>query len=104
MEGMQDRAEVRDWSLESGGCRLRNAAQPDEHHRLRGTEGAHSVRVSCMWNVETPSGSGPLFLAGRPTVRKAELLGGNRMTREANAGPPKGDGKGITSSGRLLVV
>jgi hypothetical protein len=43
-------------------------------------------------------------LAGRPTVRKAEFLGGNRMTREANAGIPKGDGKGITRSGRLLVV
>jgi hypothetical protein len=26
-------------------------------------------------------------------VRDAELLGGNRMTREANAGASKGDGK-----------
>jgi hypothetical protein len=26
------------------------------------------------------------------------------MTREANAGIPKGDGKGITRSGRILVV
>jgi len=29
-------------------------------------------------------------------VRKAEALAGNRMTREAKAGVPKGDGKGIT--------
>jgi hypothetical protein len=57
MEGMRDRAEARDWPLKSGKCRLRNAARPGEHHRPRGTEGAHSVRVSCMWNVETPSGS-----------------------------------------------
>src|SRR4051795_7172556 len=99
---MQDPAEIRDWPPESGGCRLRNAAQPGEHHCPRGTEGAHSVRVSCMWNVETPSGSG--CLAGRPTVREAESLGGNRMTREANAGTSKGDGKDFTSSGRLLVV
>src|SRR3954453_18064394 len=99
---MQDPAEVRDWPLESGGCRLRNAAQPGEHHRPRGTEGAHSVRVSRMWNVEPRPG--PAVSVGRPTVREAESLGGNRMTREANAGTPKGDGKGITGSGRLLVV
>jgi len=40
-------------------------------------------------------------LAGRRTVRDAELSGGNRMTREANAGVLKGDGKawrdGLTS-------
>jgi hypothetical protein len=37
-------------------------------------------------------------------VREAESLGGNRMTREANAGTPKGDGKDFTSSGHLLAV
>jgi hypothetical protein len=47
---------------------------------------------------------GPAVWAGRPTVREAESLGGNRMAREANAGTPKGDGKDVTSSGRLLVV
>src|SRR3954464_11197488 len=98
---MQGRAEVRDWPLESGGCRPWNAARPGEHHRPRGTEGAQSVRVSCMWNVETPSGSSRW--AGRPSVRKAESLGGNRMTREANAGPPKGDAQSITSSRHLLA-
>jgi hypothetical protein len=46
-----------------------------------------------MWNVETPSGSS--LAAGRPTARNAELLAGNRMTRKANAGMPKGDGKGV---------
>jgi hypothetical protein len=54
---MLDRAEIRDWPLGSGGCRRRNAATPGEHHRPRGTEGAQSVRVSYMRNVETPSGS-----------------------------------------------
>jgi hypothetical protein len=47
---------------------------------------------------------GPAVSAGRPTVREAESLGGNRMTREANAGTSKGDGKDFTSSGRLLAV
>jgi hypothetical protein len=32
-------------------------------------------------------------LAGRPTVRRAEVPGGNRMAREANGGAPKGDRK-----------
>jgi hypothetical protein len=32
-------------------------------------------------------------VAGRPTVRKAQLPAGNRMPRVANAGAPKGDGK-----------
>src|SRR3954449_6693633 len=41
---------------------------------------------------------GSAIPAGRPTVRKAESLGGNRMTREANADTPKGNGKDITSS------
>lgn len=35
-------------------------------------------------------------MAGRPTVREAEVLAGNRMTREAKAGASKGDGKGTT--------
>ena len=77
--------------LGSGGCRTSNARRPGEHHRPRGTEGAHSVRVSCMWNVETPSGSSRE--TGRRTVRDVELPGGNRMTREANVGMSKGDGK-----------
>ena len=37
-------------------------------------------------------------------MRKVELLAGNRMTREANAGAPKGDGKDFTNSGYLLAV
>lgn len=98
-EGMQHRAEVRDVPLECGGCRPLIGKRSGEHHRPRGIEGAHSVRVLRMWNVETPSGSSPL--AGRPTVRKAQSPAGNRMTREANAGTPKGDGKDFTNNGRL---
>lgn len=33
------------------------------------------------------------MLPGRPTVRKAEILSGEWMTREANAGTSKGDRK-----------
>ena len=53
-----------------------------------------------MWNVETPSGSGHEGVAGKPTVRKAELSGGSRMAQEANAGAPKGDR--TTGTRRLL--
>jgi hypothetical protein len=44
--------------------------------------------------------------AGRPTVREAELLGGNRMVQQAKAGVPKGDGKAAqldrSSGGRAV--
>jgi hypothetical protein len=39
---------------------------------------------------------------GRPTVRRAEVLSGNRMTQEAKAGTPKGDGKTGTVGRSLL--
>jgi hypothetical protein len=79
--------------LGCGRCQPLIGKRSGEHHRPRGIEGAHSVRVLRMWNVETPSGSS--LVAGRPTVRKAQSLVGNRMTREANAGAPKGDGKDV---------
>jgi hypothetical protein len=48
----------------------------------------------------------PQLLAGRPTVREAELLGGNRMVQQANAGALKGDGKAArddrSSGGRVV--
>lgn len=88
--------------LETGRCRSLIGKRSGEHHRPRGIEGAHSVRVLRMWNVETPSGSSPM--AGRPTVRKAQSPAGNRMTREANAGTPIGDGKDSTNNGHLLAV
>jgi hypothetical protein len=64
----------------------------------RGIEGALAGRVLRMWNVETPSRSGHDEVAGGPTVRRAELPGGNRMAQEANVGRPKGDGKAGTRS------
>jgi hypothetical protein len=55
--------------------------------------------------METPSRSGGEAAAGRPTVREAEFLGGNRMVQEANAGVLKGDGNAArddrSSGGRV---
>src|SRR5215212_6950039 len=52
-----------------------------------GYRGTHPGRSSCVRNAVTPSRSGAsLGVFGKPTVRRAELLGGHRMTREANAG------------------
>ena len=59
---------------------------PGGHRRPRGREGTHPGRISLVRNVVTPSGSGHLVVPGKPTVRKAQVPGGNRMTREANAG------------------
>ena len=78
---MRDRGD-RAWPLgegASGGRRDRtgrvSTAGP------RGKEGAHSGRDSDVRNVETPPGS-RCWLPGRPTVRGAELLGGNRMPKK----------------------
>ena len=67
-----------------------------------GIEGILPGRVSCLRNVGTPSGSGRVSAADRPTVRDAEFPGGNRMVQEANAGAPKGDRK-PGQHGRVLL-
>jgi hypothetical protein len=41
---------------------------------------------------------------GRPTVRRAEALSGTRMTQQAKAGTPKGNGKTDTGDRSLRVV
>jgi len=56
------------------------APQPGEHRRPRGRGGTHPSRNSCVRNVVTPVGVRPL--AGKPTVRKAQSPGGNRMTKK----------------------
>jgi hypothetical protein len=48
----------------------------------RSKEGTHPGRVSRMRNTGTPTGSGLLMRAGRPTVRRAEFPGGNRMPKK----------------------
>jgi hypothetical protein len=42
--------------------------------------------------------------SGRPTVRRAEVLSGGRMTQQAKAGTPKGTGKTDTGDRDLRVV
>jgi hypothetical protein len=41
-------------------------AGPGEHRRPRDIEGTHPGCGSCVRNVETPSGSGPLGPVSRP--------------------------------------
>jgi hypothetical protein len=57
--------------------RGKGSAQPQS--RLVGAERGNSDEVQAV--------------SGKPTVRKAQSLGGNRMAQEANAGRPKGQGK-----------
>lgn len=52
-----------------------------------------------VWNVAIPMGSGGCA-AGGPTVRKADIPSGQRMTREANAGGRKAAG----NRGRWLAL
>jgi hypothetical protein len=74
-------AGFRDQRLRGRGCWPVSDSGQGEHHRPRSREGTHPDRSSCVRNTETPSGSGP-FGAGKPTVRKAQLPGGNRMTKK----------------------
>ena len=68
---------------------VKDSCWPGEHRRPRGREGTHPGRCSCVRNVVTPSRSGtPVGVSGKPTVRRAQFLGGNRMTEKRNA--PRG--------------
>jgi hypothetical protein len=58
------------------------ATWPGEHHCPRGIGGTHPGRSSCVRNAVTPSRSGRKILPGKPTVRRAQSLGGNRMTEK----------------------
>jgi len=53
--------------------------------------GALPGRILFMRNMTTPLGSG-VMMAGRPTVRKAQLPSGRRKTQEANADGRKATG------------
>ena len=67
--------------LESSGRGLVIVACPGEHRRPRDIEGTHPGRNLSVRNVETPSGSDP-ERAGKPTARRAQFPGGNRMTKK----------------------
>jgi hypothetical protein len=46
-----------------------------------GVPGVERAPSSCVRNMETPFGSGPVRV-GRPTVRRAQVPGGQRMTEK----------------------
>ena len=80
-------AEHKDWPLGSGRRRLGSPPSRDEHRRPRGTGGTHPDRSSCVRNAVTPVGVRAVT-SGKPTVRKAQLPGGNLMAEKRNA--PRG--------------
>src|SRR5437660_454936 len=51
------------------------------HRCSRGIAGTRPGRISCVWNVVTPSGPSH-SCGGRPTVREAESRGGNRTPKK----------------------
>ena len=73
-------AGCRDLPLRCGRRRPGSGPVRGEHRRPRGTEGAQPDRSSCVRNVVTPSGSG--LRSGKPTARRAQLPGGNRMAEK----------------------
>jgi hypothetical protein len=75
-------AGCKDWPRWSGRRRLGTPSSREEHRRPWGIEGTHPGRSSCVWNAVTPSGSGREVSSGKPTARRAQLLGGNRMTEK----------------------
>jgi hypothetical protein len=78
----------RDWPLGSGGCRAGRRPGWASTTCPRVIGGTHPGRSSCVRNAVTPSRSGQKVLPGKPTVRRAQFLGGNRMTEKRNA--PRG--------------
>jgi hypothetical protein len=63
-------------------------------HRSPGVKGAPDpTRISFVRNMENPvEVPTPYTVKGRPIVRKAQSLGGNRKAQEANAGSRKATG------------
>jgi hypothetical protein len=61
---------------------VKETTWPGEHHCPRGRGGTLPGRSSRVRNAVTPSGSGRERLPGKPTVRRAQLPGGNRMTEK----------------------
>src|SRR6188508_2625570 len=62
----------------------------------RGKGGTQPGRISCVRNMGTPTESGPpWWRVGRPTVRRAEFSGGNRMSKKRM---PAGESRQETST------
>ncbi len=77
--------------------RLRHSSRPEQDTAGPGVQREpNTSRILSERNVETPSGSGPR--SGKPEATKAQLPGGNRMVREANADRAKAQGKQQESS------
>ena len=83
---------VQGWPLRSGRRWLVEVTPAGWTPPPRGQGGTHPGRVSLVWNVETPLGSGSLSRLGRLTVRKVQFPSGNRMAQQANAGRRKATG------------
>src|ERR1039457_2518537 len=85
------------WAGVTGPCRGRAAVVgpgkgpgPREHRWSRGTEGAHSGRISYVRNVQTPSWSGTWC---RQADRKRGGIPGGKGWPGSERRPPKGSGK-----------
>ena len=73
---------IRSGPLRIGRRRPRTLLRSRGHRCSRGKAGTRPGRISCVWNVETPSGPSHLCCGGRPTVREAESRGGNRTPKK----------------------
>ena len=95
----------KDWPPRSGRRRSRRRLDRDEHRRPRGRGGTHPGRSSCVRNAVTPSGSGRDRASGKPTVRRAQSPGGNRMTEKRMPAVERQQETGTrwTSPSRLVV-
>ena len=72
---------TRSGPLRFGRWRPRKTLRSRGHRCSRGKAGTRPGRVSCVRNVETPSGPSRLGCGGRPTVREAESCAGTGRPR-----------------------
>ena len=62
------------------------------HRRSRGTGGTRPGRISCVWNVETPLGSGGADAPQQADRKESWIPQREMMSQEANAGSRKATG------------
>src|SRR5262249_21608940 len=86
----------------AGAGRARHLAR--ESTAVPGVERAPTPVVSCRCGTWKPRPGPDACVPGKPTVRKAQVPGGNRMTRQADAGGRKAAGNRGTMAGPPLAV
>ena len=95
---------IRSEPLRIGRRRPRTVRRSCGHRCSRGTGGTRPGRISCVWNVETPSWSSRRQMCWSADREEGSTPRRDRMAQEANAGTPKGDGNLTAAAAEPLAA